>query len=124
MFKSRRSSGKVVTWIVVSFLTAVIVIACSSADDGTKPTESSPAAVEKAREALADELGVEVEEVAIESFEEVEWSDSCLGLGGPAESCLAAIHPGWQVMLSIDGELGTLELRGRRRLLHPGVRDL
>ncbi len=25
------------------------------------------------------------------------WSDSCLGLGGPAESCLFALTEGWQV---------------------------
>ncbi|MEO1347695.1 MAG: hypothetical protein AAFW84_02680 [Cyanobacteria bacterium J06635_15] len=25
------------------------------------------------------------------------WSDGCLGLGGPAESCLAALTEGWQV---------------------------
>ncbi|MEB3214312.1 MAG: hypothetical protein VKL39_23385, partial [Leptolyngbyaceae bacterium] len=32
------------------------------------------------------------------------WSDSCLGLGGPAESCLAVVTPGWYVEVS-DGTI-------------------
>uniref|UniRef100_A0ACD5H2X8 Uncharacterized protein n=1 Tax=Desertifilum tharense IPPAS B-1220 TaxID=1781255 RepID=A0ACD5H2X8_9CYAN len=28
------------------------------------------------------------------------WSDSCLGLGGPNESCLFAQVPGWRVVVS------------------------
>ena len=35
---------------------------------------------------------------------DVEFSDSCLGLGGPAESCLQAITPGWLVLLDVNGE--------------------
>jgi hypothetical protein len=31
-----------------------------------------------------------------------EWSDSCLGLGGPAELCLQAMTPGWRVTVT-DG---------------------
>lgn len=100
-----RSRGSVVSWIIVFFLATIVLGACgadqSSSDEGDAP----PAAVAKARDALATELDVETDEVAIESYKEAEWSDSCLGLGGPAESCLAAIHLGWQVMLSVDGEL-------------------
>jgi hypothetical protein len=29
-----------------------------------------------------------------------DWSDGCLGLGGPAELCLAAITPGWHITVS------------------------
>ena len=35
--------------------------------------------------------------------EPVEWSDSCLGLGGPAESCLMAITPGYRVTFEARG---------------------
>ena len=63
-----------------------------------------PPAVIAAREALARQLEVEPIEVEVLSYEQREWSDSCLGLGGPAESCLAAITPGWQVMLGVAGQ--------------------
>jgi len=62
-----------------------------------------PVAVVKAREVLAVDLNAGVETVTIESWERKEWTDSCLGLGGPAESCLAAIYPGWMVILSAGG---------------------
>jgi hypothetical protein len=36
--------------------------------------------------------------------ERVEWTDSCFGLGGPAESCLQAITPGWLLTFEVDGQ--------------------
>ncbi|MFN2144810.1 MAG: hypothetical protein ACK2T7_05630 [Anaerolineales bacterium] len=63
-----------------------------------------PLAAIKARELLATQLGLSVSQVEILETIQMDWSDSCLGLGGPAESCLAAITPGWQVNLLADGE--------------------
>jgi len=63
-----------------------------------------PLPVPLARQALARELGVAPENIEILSFEQQEWRDSCLGLGGPAESCLAVITPGWRVMLGVEGQ--------------------
>jgi hypothetical protein len=68
------------------------------------PGAEQPVAAVRAREFLAEDLGLDLENVEVVSFERREWSDSCLGLGGPAESCLQAITPGWLVMLSVDGE--------------------
>ncbi|MDX1612817.1 MAG: hypothetical protein R3300_00830 [Candidatus Promineifilaceae bacterium] len=67
-------------------------------------TDELPPAVTAARETLAQQLDVEPIEAEVLSYEQREWSDSCLGLGGPAESCLAAITPGWQVMLGVAGQ--------------------
>ncbi len=53
---------------------------------------------------LAQQLGVAEEEIEVTEIAEVEFSDSCLGLGGPAESCLQAITPGWLVLLDVNGE--------------------
>lgn len=66
-------------------------------------SDERPGSVTSALEALAGELGVAPEAIEVLSFEAAEWGDSCLGLGGPAESCLQVITPGWLVMLSIDG---------------------
>jgi hypothetical protein len=93
----------------------LILIGCTpdsnpSTDDGTQPaiSDESPAGDSaatgvKAREALAERLGVDANDIAVESIAAREWSDSCLGLGGPAESCLAAITPGFAMTLVHDG---------------------
>ena len=92
--------------VIFVLLIATISFACSP--DQTAPEDDAdsdslpPVAVVKAREALAAELDVGVETISIESYERAEWSDSCLGLGGPAEICLAAIHPGWRVTLLVE----------------------
>lgn len=74
-------------------------------DDNTEQIdvkESGPE--EKSRKDLAQKLGVSVNEITISKVEQVEWSDGCLGLGGPAESCLAAITPGLRVTLVAQGK--------------------
>ena len=53
---------------------------------------------------LADELGIAPDAITVVSAEPAEYNDSCLGLGGPAESCLQAITPGWLVTLSANGQ--------------------
>ena len=89
----------------------LILSACGPSGDnpvGNPPVEESdplpPVAVVKARQALADTLGIGVEDIEIISYETAEWSDSCLGLGGAAESCLQALVPGWRVELSAEGK--------------------
>lgn len=67
-------------------------------------TDDPPAAVLQARSLLADQLGVSAEEITIISVEEVEWTDSCFGLGGAAEMCAAEITPGWRVILDVNGQ--------------------
>lgn len=67
-------------------------------------TGEFPAAAQAARDALAQQLGVPSDQITIVSAEPVEWSDGCLGLGGPAESCLAAITPGYRVTLQAGGK--------------------
>ncbi len=62
-----------------------------------------PTAVQAAKDALAERLDVEVSTIVVLEAQEVEWSDSCLGLGGLAESCLAAITPGYDVLLVHQG---------------------
>lgn len=74
-----------------------------------KPTTSTPEAtlpedVETAvKAALAAEIGDM--ETVVDSYSQQTWSDGCLGLGGPAEFCLAALTKGWQVEL-VDSATG------------------
>ncbi|UCE00486.1 MAG: hypothetical protein JSV42_07130 [Chloroflexota bacterium] len=94
-------------WVFMVMIIGTILTACKAEpvvpEDESISDPLPPVAVIRAREVLADDLGVGVEAVDIESYEPVDWSDSCLGLGGPAESCLAAITPGWRVNLLVNG---------------------
>ncbi len=74
-------------------------------EDAAGEGDERPATVDRAVEALAEELGAAPEAIEVLSFERAEWSDGCLGLGGPAESCLQAITPGWRVMLGFEGSV-------------------
>jgi len=70
------------------------------------PATSGPAAaiIAAARAHLVGEWGIDDSAIAGVSAAPVEFSDSCLGLGGPAESCLQAVTPGWLVMFEVDGQ--------------------
>jgi hypothetical protein len=46
---------------------------------------------------IASRTRFEVSALRIVQAERQEWSDGCLGLGGPAESCMAGIVRGWRV---------------------------
>lgn len=81
----------------------VPVTSADGAPEGSIHNLPVPAAVQAARTALATRLNVEASTILILAAQETEWSDSCLGLGGPAESCLAAITPGYDVLMAHEG---------------------
>lgn len=60
-------------------------------------TSLSDEIAQRVTQALATDIGVPVSEVGIQRYSRETWRDGCLGLGGPAESCLAALTEGWQV---------------------------
>jgi len=62
-----------------------------------------PPAVEAARSYAMEQTGAEKDDTIILEAHEREWTDSCLGLGGPAESCLQAITPGYEVVVVANG---------------------
>jgi len=64
------------------------------------PVEPAAAA---ARIDLAQKLGLATNSVVIMFIEEKMWSDGCLGLGGPAESCMAALTDGFRVEMEARG---------------------
>jgi hypothetical protein len=72
--------------------------------DGSSSTGAVDAITASAAAVLADQLGIAPDAITVVSAEETEFSDGCLGLGGPEESCLQAITPGWIVTLSADGQ--------------------
>lgn len=46
---------------------------------------------------LANRTRFDISALRIVQAERQQWSDGCLGLGGPTELCMAAIVPGWRV---------------------------
>jgi hypothetical protein len=69
-------------------------------------TELGPEAAqvaERVRERAAQDRQADAATVEIVSVERTEWSDSCLGLGGPAESCAFVITPGYRVVVEVEG---------------------
>lgn len=60
-------------------------------------------AVAAAIDALVNQSGFSRERVRVVEASPEEWPDGCLGAGGPAESCLQVITPGYLVILEVDG---------------------
>ena len=71
-----------------------------SADN--KPLDGN-VAVSAVQSYVANVENIERDAVTILNVTQQDWSDTCLGLGGPAESCLVAITPGFSVTVSIGG---------------------
>lgn len=63
-----------------------------------------PEAVKKVRAAAATEFGVSEGLVVVQSAQEREWPDSCLGLAASTEFCLQVITPGYEVKVSYNGK--------------------
>ncbi len=57
-----------------------------------------------ARKDLAAKLSVDEKSIVIMQITNTTWSDGCLGLGGPAESCLQALVPGFKVEMLAKGK--------------------
>jgi|GEM_PF-133743 len=57
-----------------------------------------------ARKELATKLGVAEKSIVIMQITDTTWNDSCLGLGGPAESCLQLLVPGFTIELLAQGK--------------------
>lgn len=55
------------------------------------------AVIDTVMQAASQQLKTPISSLKLAQSEPQTWSDGCLGLGGPAESCLMALVPGWQI---------------------------
>ncbi len=53
---------------------------------------------------LAEDLGIEADDIEVVSIEAVQWNDSSLGCPKPGQAYLMVITPGFRVILEADGE--------------------
>lgn len=127
---------KRIIWVVMSLL-ALVLAACAPQGSGIPVTGETaisgaatvvatvgvpPQAILAAQQWLAAQLNVVAEQVRVSDVEHVEWTDSCLGLGRPNESCLQAVTPGWKAVFDINGqrfEVRTDETGSAIRLASP-----
>lgn len=104
-----------IKWIVPLVLLAGLVLgACSGTgtDVPTALTQVGPALENvlppdvalNIRNKVSEILGVPVESIQLKSIEQMEWPDGCLGLGGPDESCVQAVTPGWLLVFTANGQ--------------------
>lgn len=57
-----------------------------------------------ARKDLATKLSIDEKKIVIINITDATWTDGCLGLGGPAESCLQALVSGFKIEMLAEGE--------------------
>ena len=88
---------KTIVVLVALVLLGFVCLACDGAD-------GPPPVVEEARQDLAQRLGVSAAAIRVDSFERVDWPDSCLGLAAADEFCAQVITPGYSVVLEHAGE--------------------
>jgi D-alanyl-D-alanine carboxypeptidase len=74
------------------------------APGGAETPAIAPELVNRAAGWLAKEANISMQDLRLLKAEHVEWNDSCFGLGGPAESCLQAITPGWRLTAEAAGK--------------------
>jgi heat shock protein HslJ len=127
---------KRIMYVAISLL-AIILSACVPQGGGVPVTGETPApsataavsavvppqAVLQAQQWLAAQLSAAVEQVQIVEVQQAEWTDSCLGLGRPDESCLQVITPGWRAVFELNGqryEVRTDQTGSVIRLASPG----
>lgn len=96
---------------ILLVLASVLLTACNL-NTAVPVTEAVPSMVAEAlppevaieiQNQLSEALGVATDQIQIETVEQSDWPNSCLGLAGPDEVCAEVITPGWLVVFNIDG---------------------
>ena len=89
---------------ILAIIMIFLLAACGTTEAPASEDNLPAQAVLEAQSWLADQLNVTIDQVEIVSTEQVEWTDSCLGLGGAAEICAAVMTPGWEANFEVNGQ--------------------
>ena len=104
------STTKIVIFLVL--LSSMILAACQPVETDVLPVtgeEDLPPAVQAVLQQVSQQTGVEVQNIEIETLEQVDWPDACLGLPEGDEACAQIITPGFRVELQVNDQ--TFEFR-------------
>ncbi len=66
---------------------------------------------------LSRRENIAISQLKIVSYQEKSWTDSCLGLGGPAEICSQVVVPGWEVKVGDGNRTWTYRTNKNGRLI-------
>ena len=73
-------------------------------DETGQVTRLVPEAVTAAKQALADELGVGLDQIEVVNYTQAQWPDACLGISKEGQMCADVITPGYRVTLQVKGQ--------------------
>jgi hypothetical protein len=102
-------------FLVLSALVGILMLTSCTLSSAISATESVSSIATEAANVLPPEvavqvqnqvsqaLGVPVDQIQIESVEQKDWPDSCLGLSQSGESCSQVVTPGWLVVFNVSG---------------------
>jgi CO/xanthine dehydrogenase Mo-binding subunit len=81
---------------------------------GTGANQGPERATELARQALAEELGISIEQIRVRTVVAVEWPDASLGCPKKGQQYLQVVTPGYRVLLEADGRTYAVHVAGNR----------
>jgi hypothetical protein len=76
-----------------------------AAQAGMPAAFREPLVADAIREDLATRLGVDIDDIDLESYESVTWPDGCLGVHVPGTVCAQALTPGFLARASHGDEI-------------------
>lgn len=104
---NRCEASRCITLLGASAVLLAVLSACVASPTTTVPAVASPSPAAgpeaRARADLAQKLGAPSDDIRTVSVDRMDWTDGCLGLGGPAELCTQAIVPGYRIILEAQG---------------------
>jgi hypothetical protein len=94
--------------LVPTLFFALVLLAVGCGPEET-PAEATPIGLQpdvarNAKEKLSQVTGAGVEAIEIVRANQVEWTDTCLELGGEDEFCGQALTPGWSLIMDAGGQ--------------------
>jgi len=99
-------------WIVSLVCAGLVLAACGTTRTDVPATQGIPSLEDvlppdvalNIRNQVSVILGVPVESIQLESIEQMDWPNGCLGLPEPEEDCTEVITPGWLLVFNVDGQ--------------------
>jgi hypothetical protein len=98
-----KSKQKLITIMCSMLAVLLLITACTSATPTPlAPGGEHPEVPAVIRQAIAEQLNIDIADLEIEQVELVDWPDACLGLATEDQLCAQVITPGYQVFLDVN----------------------
>jgi hypothetical protein len=99
-------------WIIALVCIGLVLAACSSSGTDIPATQViatvanslPPDVALNVQNRVSELLNTSVEDLKLESIQQMEWPNGCLGLPEQAEVCTDAVTPGWLLVFNVNGQ--------------------